>query len=261
MRYLKLWLQFLKISWMADFEYRFNFVVRIFGEFMWYTAQISVFEVLYTHTQSLYGWDINAVRVFMGTLFLVDGIYMVFFSENLDHLSSLVRKGDLDLYLVKPINSQFMISLRKVASANLVNCALVSLYLLWALSRLSQTVSFGQATMFAIMAACGVVLFYCTRLLFGMLVFVLHEAGNVQFVWYNLYRLGTRPDILYPRYLRLIIMTAIPVGLIASVPARILVEGPDFKLLLWSVSVAILFFIVTALCWQRALRNYASASS
>lgn len=261
MRYIKLWLQFLKISAMADAEYRMNFVVRVFGEFFWYAAQLSVFEVLYTHTDSLNGWDINAVRVFMGTLFLVDGLYMVLFVENLDHFSSLVRKGDLDLYLVKPINSQFMVSCRKVASVYLVNLVLVIGYLIWGLGRLNHPISLEQILAYIVMCICGVLICYCCRLLFGMLVFFLHEAGNIQFIWYSLYRLGTRPDVLYPRYLQIFIMTVIPVAFFASVPSKIFIEGMQWSLVGQALVVTIVFFTLTAYLWKIALRNYASASS
>lgn len=261
MRYLRLWLQFLKFSWMADLEYRMNFVVRVIGEFFWYTAQLSVFEVLYTHTETLHGWDINAVRVFMGTLFLVDGLYMILFHENLDHLSSLVRKGDLDLYLVKPINSQFMISCRRVSSVYFINITLVLGYLGWAVSRLNHSIELTQVLAYLVMVACGLCIYYCMRLLFGMLAIVLHEAGNIQFVWYNLFRLGTRPDVLYPRTLRLVIMTAIPVAFIASAPAKMLVEGANGGLLLHALALVSFLIALTAFLWKRALRQYASASS
>ncbi len=38
---------------------------------------------------------------------------MIILSENLDQFSEKVHKGDLDLLLAKPVNSQFMISLQK----------------------------------------------------------------------------------------------------------------------------------------------------
>ena len=77
MRYVRLWFSFLRASALADFEYRMNITVRIFGEVIWYATQLSVFEVLFTHTQTISGWDVNAMRVFMGTLFLVDNMYMM----------------------------------------------------------------------------------------------------------------------------------------------------------------------------------------
>jgi ABC-type uncharacterized transport system permease subunit len=72
-------------------EYRLNFVVHIFGEIVWYTAQLSVFEVLYTHTSNLNGWTVQDMRVFMGSLFLADVIYMILFQTNLDGFARLVK--------------------------------------------------------------------------------------------------------------------------------------------------------------------------
>ncbi len=130
-RYLRLWLSFFKMSAMADTEYRINIVLRVITEIVWYAMQLSVFEVLYTHTSTISGWTVHDMRVFMGTLFLTDVTFMILFHENLEQVWSMVRKGDLDLYLVKPVNSQFMISCRKVSVAYLLNWLLVFGYLLW----------------------------------------------------------------------------------------------------------------------------------
>ncbi len=261
MRYLRIWLQFIKMSLMADMEYRLNFVVRIFGEMVWYTAQLSVFEVLYTHTHSLNGWDINAVRVFMGSLFLADVLFMIFFMESMDALSQLVKKGELDLYLVKPINSQFMVSCRKVSVAYVVNLLLIIGYLAWGMNRLNHVYTFTQLAAYLILVICGVFLCYCLRFLFGMLVLILNDAGNIQFVWFQLYRLATRPDILYPTYLRYFVLTLLPVAFIASVPSRILVEGMSWPWLGAGLLVTVIFMSLTSFLWHRALRQYASASS
>jgi ABC-2 type transport system permease protein len=261
LRYILLWFQFLKMSWMADMEYRLNFVVRIFGELVWYTAQLSIFEVLFTHTNSLYGWDIHSIRVFMGTIFLVDVFNMIFLHENMDYISSLVRKGDLDLYLVKPINSQFMVTMRKVSVAYIFNMFLIFAYLLWGISGLNHPVSVGQVLLYILMVLVGVLIFYSVRFLFAMIVIILQEAGNIQFVWYQIFRLGTRPDILYPRFLRLMVLTLLPVGFFASVPSRILVEGISFELIAAGLFIALVSFFLSSFLWKRALRSYSSASS
>ena len=251
----------MKASAMADFEYRMNISVRILGEVVWYTTQLSVFEVLYLHTKVISGWDVNAMRVFMGTLFLVDNIYMMLFHENLDMLNSIVKKGDLDLYLTKPVNSQFMVSCRKVSIAYLINLALISTYLTWAVSRLGHPVTGLQLLTFGISVFFGVVIYYSLRFLFGTLVIVLQDAGNVQFIWHQLFRLTTRPDPIYPSYLRVLVLTLFPGGFMASVPSRVLVEGIDLKLLAASVGLGVFLVFASSRCWEAALRKYASASS
>ena len=57
------------------------------------------------------------MRVFMGAMFLTDVLYMILIMDNIEGVFSLVRRGDLDIYLTKPVNSQFMVSFRKVGTA------------------------------------------------------------------------------------------------------------------------------------------------
>lgn len=261
MRYIKLWLSFLKMSAMADMEYRTNIVLRVIGEFTWYALQLSVFEVLYTHTNSISGWDVWDMRVFMGSLFVSDVIFMILMHENMDHLWSVVRKGDLDMYLVKPVNSQFMVSFRKVGVSYFINLALTSGYLIWAASHLSRPISLAQVATFVVMIFLGVAIVYSIRFMFATLTVVLQDAGNIQFIWYQLYRLGTRPDPIYPSMLRVLVLTLFPVAFMASVPSRVLVEGLQWEYLLAAPLGAFGLVILSNFLWEKALRTYASASS
>jgi ABC-2 type transport system permease protein len=169
MRYLRLWFSFLKMSAMADFEYRANIVLRVITEVVWYTMQLSVFEVLYTHTDSISGWTVQDMRVFMGTLFITDVTYMILFHENMDQIWSMVRKGDLDLYLVKPVNSQFMVSCRKVSVAYVFNWILVLAYLVWAVHAMDRPVGAWQILTFTVLAIFGVILCYVLRFMFSII--------------------------------------------------------------------------------------------
>jgi ABC-2 type transport system permease protein len=249
------------MSWMADLEYRLNISIRFFGEFMWYSAQLSVFEVLYLHAPAISGWDVHAMRVFMGTLVMGDVFYMIFFQENMDNFSQLVRNGDLDMYLVKPINSQFMVSCRKIATAYLLNLSLIAGYLIWAISKLQHPLSPAQIMGFGFALACGLLTLYALRFLFMTLVLFLQNGSNIHFIWYNLYRLATRPDRILPPYLRLAVLTLFPIAFFASVPSRVLIEGLDPWLLLAAPAVALGSLYLSHLAWNRALRMYSSASS
>ncbi len=261
MRYLRLWVSFLKASWMADMEYRLNLVVRIFGEVVWYATQLSVFEVLYTHTDQINGWSIHGMRVFMASLFLVDNFYMILFHENLEYMWSLVRKGDLDLYLTKPVNAQFMVSFRKVSATYLINLVMVLGYLYWAVSRLEHSVSLLQVCVYMFLLLCGLGIYYSLRFLFACLLIILQDASNIQFLWYQLFRLAQRPDPIYPPVLRWLVLTAFPVGFLASVPARALVEGVNSGLLVAAMMLSLGLLFFSHWSWERALRKYSSASS
>ncbi|HMN69481.1 MAG TPA: ABC-2 family transporter protein [Bdellovibrionales bacterium] len=260
-RYFKVWSHFFRMSWMADLEYRVNIVMRVIGELFWYLMQLSVFEVLYSHTNTISGWDVNDMRVFMGCLFTVDVLYMIFIQENLDHLWSVVRKGDLDLYLTKPINSQFMVSCRKVSVSYFINLVLVVGYLIWAMSRVRTPPEWTQLVALPFLLICGWAVAYALRFLFCSLTIILQDAGNVQFIWHQFYRLGTRPDPLYPRALRRFVLMVFPLGFFASVPSRVIVEGVEPRLLVAAPLMAAGLVILSNVVWEAALKHYASASS
>jgi len=216
---------------------------------------------LYTHTSSISGWDVHAMRVFMGTLFLTDVFYLIFFIESLDSMAGLVKRGDLDLYLTKPVVSQFMISFRKVSVVYVFNLLLILAYLLWGIRQLPGSITWMQVLSYCVIVVSGIVSLYSMRFMFATLSVLLHDAGNIQFVWYQLYRLGTRPDPIYPPGLRLIVLTVFPVAFFASVPARVLIEGIEPRLLLAAPVLAVGLLFLSHLFWERALRQYSSASS
>lgn len=259
-KYLHLALHFFKISLMADLEYRMNFVTRIGTDVIWYAAQLGIFEVLFLHTKDIAGWTIDSMRFFMGVLFVVDAIYMVLFHENLDRLSDKVAKGELDMLLVKPVNSQFMISLKKMSTAYLGNILLSVSWLLYSAYKLPDHLWPNILYLF-LLIPCSVMIPYCIRLFFGIFALIFVRAENVNYLWYELYRLGTRPDNIYPTWLRYLVLTIIPVAFIASIPAQMAIHGPNPLLILGSWVITLIFLFVINRFWNFALKKYSSASS
>lgn len=260
MKYLRLWLSFFRMSWMENLEYRSNFVLRVFNELLWYSTQLSVFEVLYTHTSSIAGWELQDVRVFMGTLFMLDCIWMMLFNESFDQFSEIVKNGDLDLLLTKPVDSQFMATMRRSNPVYIFNFLLVFGYFLWAVNGLQKEIYFTSVLKYIFLLLCGLMVLYSLRMFFAVLVVVVHNAQSITYVWYQIYRLGTRPHSIYPSWLRIIIVMVLPVGLIVSVPSHHLLFESDATLWI-SPLVAITVFLLARWAWVSGLKSYASASS
>ncbi len=65
-----------QLSAIADMQVPFNVGVQFINDILWYSVQILLFEALYLHVDSLGGWGIVEMRVFLGVLFLVDALQM-----------------------------------------------------------------------------------------------------------------------------------------------------------------------------------------
>lgn len=260
MKYASLLLSFFKASLMSEIEYRFNIAARIVTDILWYTAQLSVFEVLFRHTSNLNGWSLAETRVFMGLLFVTDSLYMMLFSENLDRMGEKVRKGDLDLLLVKPVNSQWMLSFQKVSVAYLGNFIIAVGWLLFALSQIPD---FQWLRLFWLLLTIpiGLSLIYSIRFTTAATALFFTRADAVTYIWYQVYRLGTRPHAIYPDVLRYAVLTVIPIAFLASVPAEILLGKSRPEILIWGLILSLLLIKGSSLFWNRGLKSYSSASS
>jgi ABC-2 type transport system permease protein len=87
------------------------------------------------------------------------------------------------------------------------------------------------------------------------------RADFLQYIWYSLFRLGLRPDAIYSGFVRIILIFVIPFAMVASIPARILLEPTNYWMLLWALVLPFILFYLLKKYWAFCLRHYSSASS
>lgn len=250
-----------KTSFIAELEFRSNIALKIFNDFIWYFVQISVFEVLYLHTSQISGWNLSKVRVFLGCLFLADTINMMFYHENLEQLSERVRKGELDLILAKPVNSQFMMSFFRLHPSYFLNFVFCLGWLLYSIDSEMGQVSVEVVAKIFVMVLCSNVVMYSMRFMVATLALVIGRAENLAQIWYSLFRMSLRPDFVYPPWLRYILLFFLPLGFIASVPAHVVLGLRSDQWVLIALGISAIFFSLASFLWHRLLRNYTSVSS
>lgn len=260
MKYLKLFWAFAKTSFIADMEYRVNFISRILTDVIWYVAQILTFETLFRYTEKIGGWNLPEMRVFLGVLFVVDGFYMVLFQENLDTMTEKIRKGDMDLLLVKPVSSQFMMSLRKTSTAMIGNLIIGTSWFIYSVTSL-ENFQTNRLLWLIFLMPVALIINYSLRMLVATVSIIVTRADYLQFAWYQISRLALRPDKMYTAWLRYVVLTVLPLAAMASVPARALLDPPEYFLFLWVGCVAVFFLWLSTRFWNYALKHYTSASS
>lgn len=261
MRYLNIFRILFRTSLVAELEFRANIAWKIFSDCIWYFTQISVFEVLYLHTPQIAGWSLDMTRVFLGSLFLTDALNMTFFSQNLEQFSDRVRKGELDLILAKPLNSQFMMSFYRMQPSYLFNVLISLGWLVWAVQR--ATGSFGPEHVIKILltSLSGITIMYSMRFMVASMAVTMGRGDAVHQMWYSIYRLCLRPDFVYPAWLRYLFFSVLPLGFIASVPAHVVLGLRSLEWLVGAMIMALIFLKMSSTFWSWILKNYSSASS
>lgn len=261
MRYLRLYLYFLRFSISRALEFRLDFYFRIAMDAVYYAVNLIFFTVLYAQTPLLAGWDLDQIYLFVCAYLLGDALFMTIFSNNLWWIPQLVNRGDLDYYLVRPVSTLFFVSLRDFAFSSFLNVVMAVGLVIWALSRYPHELGTPQVLAYLVLILVGTLLTYLMRLLFILPVFWTHSGNGLLQISWSLAQLGERPAEIYRGWLRWLLLTLIPVGFVASIPSEALFDGLSARLWLHTLAVTLLMLALVLLLWRKALEAYASASS
>ncbi len=261
MRYLRLYAYFLRFSFSRAMEFRIDFFFRIVMDVVWNAMYLTFFSVIFMHTEMLGGWNYDQILVFTGTLFVADAIQMTVFSNNMWWLPIFVNKGDLDYYLVRPVSTLFMLSLRDFAANSFLNLLIAIGILTWAIGRYPEPIGGGTVALFLFLVLVGAFLNYAIGMLFLSTVFWTHNAdGAKQFYW-TMGGTASRPHRIYRGLARRILTTILPFSLVASYPVDSLFSGEPVATMAYMLLVATVVFAALLFVWRCGLRVYASASS
>ena len=262
-RYFRLYLFFVRFSFSRALEFRADFTFRIFMDLIYYTVNLLFYKIVFLNMgdAKLAGWREDQIMVFVAGYLMVDAVVMTIFSNNFWWLPESINRGDLDYYLTRPVSSLFFLSLRDFAANSFMNLLMTFGIFVWALDNYQGPVTAGGVALFVALLGVGVLLYYCLRLLTIIPIFWMHSGRGLEQLFWTTTRLMERPDRIFTGWVRRILISILPFGLMASFPARIFLEGLDWWLLLHLLGTAAAFFCAVVFSWRLGLRAYSSASS
>jgi len=260
LRYIRLLRIFYQNTLANELEYRLNFWSNLGLSLFWLTwAALSV-RVYFFHTESIAGWTYPELLVVMGLFFALNGFRQMLLSPNLHRLSEYVRLGTLDYILTKPIDSQFMVSLRYIGVYNwgdpLLGLGLAG-YGLWLLR---QVPSLGQVLLFALLFAAGLVLLYSFNLIVQTTTFWLVNVERADALVVGLLETARFPVSFYQGWVRGALTVIVPVAFMTTFPAQALLGRLPWSTVLAALALAAGLFVAASALWRLALRYYTGAS-
>lgn len=196
--------------------------------------------------------------VLVGSFGMTTGAMDCLVTPNLRSFDAAVRRGDLDLVLVRPVLAPAYCFLRRVEPAE-GGRAVAGLGLVTAgLSQLAPDALLDNLLQAVLLAALGVGAFSLCWANLVMLSLWVDGAEPVNDVAAQLRTAGQYPLGCFPPWARLGLLTVVPAALLSSHPAGVL-EGAEPLSGALAVVVA-LGAAGTALHWRAAVAQYSSAS-
>ncbi|MEM7262106.1 MAG: ABC-2 family transporter protein [Planctomycetota bacterium] len=261
MRYLRLYLNFIRFSFSRAMEFRVDFFFRVVMDCVFYATNLIFFHILFDHIEGLGGLGLDEIYVFVAGYLFADAVTMTIFANNMWWLPQLINRGDLDYYLVRPVSSLFFVSLREFAANSFLNLIIAGGILGWALLRHPGDLGLGVMTIHVGLLLVGVFINWMVNLMFTLPVFWLHSNTGLRQLFLSLEVFGERPHRIYRGWVGRLLLSVLPLACIVSLPTFILFEGPSAETVWPMVLVPPLLFLVVQITWRRGLKSYASASS
>lgn len=261
-RYWKIYLALWKNSVAREMGFKFNFIMWIFVELLWFALQLSFIAVIYSHTDHIRDWTKWEVVLLMGASHFIQQLFLAFFLTNCVQLSELIRTGRLDFMLLLPVNTRFILSLRQVDLGGFVNAGSALVVMGYAARQLHLVPGIGQVLGFLLLVAAGVMIHYSLMFLLSCVSFWTVKAQGIVWGYYNLFNIARLPDSAFRGFFKSFFTFVLPMLLVANVPAKLLVNklsSPKEMLLMLGMSAACL--LVSEIGWRFSVRRYTSASS
>jgi len=102
-------LTFFRNSIVREMAFRGNFLIEVVTNAFWFGAQLIFFTLIFGNVKEMNGWTRDQFFAFMATGMIINTLIEAFFMPNCANFSELIRTGNLDFALLKPIDTQFLI--------------------------------------------------------------------------------------------------------------------------------------------------------
>ncbi|GIJ73915.1 ABC transporter permease [Virgisporangium ochraceum] len=215
--------------------------------------------LVFTRTDRLAGWTRTEVIVLVGTFQILTGIKATFIDPNLAWFPVRgIREGTLDTYLMQPAPSLFLASLSTAAPLALVETALGAGVVAVGVSGDPP----GPVGVLAwlLLLAVGAVVTWALGVLLACLAFWAPRL-ELEVFYGAAWQLGRYPTDVYRRPLRLVLTYVLPLTLIATLPASVLLRDPDPAVIAGAVAAAAFAWALATGLWRWGLRRYTGATS
>jgi len=261
-RYARLLVVQLRASVLLALQYRLDFFMDIGLALFWIGTALAPLYVLFSMRDGVRGWTAYEMLVVVGFFTMHKGVLASVIQPSLTQAVEHIRKGTLDFLLLKPADSQFMLSTAKLELAHLTDVLAGVAIIAWAVSRMATGAPSGLDLLLACaLFLCGLSILYALWIMVVSLAFKVVKIDNMSHLFVSLFEAARWPSSVFRGALSLLFTFVIPLALMTTYPALAVLGRARLPDLGTALAVAAVLLLVSRYVWQRSIRSYTGASS
>ncbi len=255
--YLSVYQGFVITCFIESLNFRLHFVLLILMDLLFYVSSLASIHIIYNHVEAIGPWNREQLMFFVAFMLGINQLTMTFVSESYWRFPLLIRTGELDFALLKPISSIFLVFFRYIRPGSMINMIFTWGVIIYFGIQLQLTVFAWCALPFLLIL--GFLLQNAVEMVICCSMFWMLEGTGINFVRMEMQQLARWPDFIYNKIVSRVLMTVLPILLIGSAPVRFLYNYNDWFPFLCMGFAILVFWSFLRFIWQIGLTTYESA--
>jgi ABC-2 type transport system permease protein len=241
--------------------YRFDFLISGFISLWWMLWTLVPLLVVYGSSESVAGWSMPEALLVVAWFTMLRGLLEGLINPSLIALVDGIRTGTLDFVLLKPADSQFLVSTRSFVPFKVFDLAAAVAIIGISLHRIGRIPPIEHMAVALLLLAAAVTVLYSIFILVACAAFWVVRLDNLAYLFGSIFDAARWPLQVFRGAWRFVFTFVIPLGVMTTYPAMALLGRLDAKTAWFAAGVAVAFALLSRVAWKRSIGVYTSASS
>ena len=237
--------------------YRFDFFTGVFVSLLGEMLLPVVTLVIYSTGASYPGWSIHEVLLIQSVFIMSTAVANMLFFGVVVLVMEHIREGTFDLFLIKPAPVTLLVLGLSFSFEHVFVLSGGLALFIYALSVLPAP-SLLAWTQFILVFVLAVAVLLGFVFLLAATLFKWVGNSRLFEVFESITQFGRYPVSIYSKSFRALITYVIPIALLGTIPATVLLQPDGLRNLLMAAAAAVIFLSIGFAVWRLMLKSYTS---
>lgn len=260
-RYICIYFEYIRINLIRISHNKRESIIGGLSWFVLQTCGLISSLVIIEKAGNIEGWTLYEIGLLYAGMTFSRAFSMILF-DGFWNISYIVRFGELDQFLVRPISPLFQIVTYRLEMSGIGNLIFSIITFAFCFTRLQLNVPYMQYVVLYIYLICGSLILSALFLLFNSFAFWIIDGHDIATLLLNLFDFTKFPISIFPKFLQFILVWIIPLAYVNYYPVGIFL-GKEVSLT--AKIVPFIFCIISWgsawLIWRLGIRNYSSTGN
>lgn len=241
--------------------YRANFVNSVISSVVWGLFSFFTIFLLTSKTNSLYGWSRDELLILTGLYNIMIGFFHMLFSRNFGRFSRIVHLGELDTILIKPIDSQYLLSFWLINYTSIFRIIVGLIFTFFILGKIGAEINLLNVISTLVIFIFSITTLYSIWFSVLTLIIWFTKLDNLIEILFDINGVSRFPQEMFKGISEYLFLFLLPLTLIIVTPSQILLSKLNWFNIILLISLSIALLLFSRKFWKFALSYYSSASS